>query len=198
MRPVSIALLLVTGCGPAPVATPPLPPDPPAVVDDSAALRRDAESYAADIGVSVDEAARRLTIQDSGGLAGLHERLATERPTTFGGLWVVHQPEYGAVVAFTEDADSTLALYLSGAGLPFPVQAVTVRYSAEELRAAQILAGAALRRLGIRSESGLYLMDNRVEVVVEDKAPVEAALSRGDLWLHPAVEVVEGGFMQPE
>ena len=148
--------------------------------------------------MSVDEAARRLTIQNSGGIGGLNERLATERPTTFGGLWIVHQPEYGAVVAFTEAADSTLALYVPEGGFTFAVRAVTVAYSAEELRAAQVLAHAALHRLGVRSEGGVYLSDNRVEVVVEDAAPVEAALARGDLWLHPAVEVVEGEFMQPE
>ena len=198
MRLLLLALLLAAGCGPAPPPAQAPPSDVLPVADDSAALRRDAESYAADVGVSVDEAARRLTIQNSGDLGQLQERLATERPATFGGLWVVHQPEYGAVVAFTEAADSTLALYVPAGGFPFPVRAVAVAYSAEELRAAQVLAGAALRRLGVPNESGVYLMDNRVEVVVEDAAPVEAALAQGYLWLHPAVEVVEGEFMQPE
>lgn len=148
--------------------------------------------------MSVDEAARRLAVQNAGGIGRLNERLATERPTTFGGLWVVHRPEYGVVVAFTEAADSTLVHYVAESGLPFPVRAVIVTYSAEELQAAQVLAHAALRRLGVRSESGVYLSENRVEVVVEDAAPVEAALARGDLWLHPAVGVVEGAFMTPD
>ena len=194
-----VCAVLVAGCASAPPAGPlPASPPPPGQATDGASgLKRGADASVVNAGVSADEADRRLVLQGAGGLGALQERLATERPGTFGGLWVVRQPEYGAVVAFTESADSTLALYLPDAGLPFPVRAVTARYSVDELRAAQVLAGAMLRRLGVDNQSAIYLPD-RIEVVVADAGPVRTALARGDLWLHPAVEVVEGGFIGPE
>ena len=53
---------------------------------------RDAASYADDYGVSVDEAKRRLGLQAEAGKLGA--ALTSGEVSTFGGLWIVHTPQY--------------------------------------------------------------------------------------------------------
>ena len=76
----------------------------------SEALLQDACHYAADMGVDLPEAVRRLQAQATIGELGA-ELEANEQPT-FGGLWIQHKPEYKVVVAFTRDGEETVRPYI--------------------------------------------------------------------------------------
>ena len=69
-------------------------------------LCRDAQQYAEEMGVDVEEAMRRLALQDP--IGELNATLAARESDTFGGLWVEHQPEYKVVVLFTRNGEETL------------------------------------------------------------------------------------------
>lgn len=74
--------------------------------EDASALSRDAQNYAEDYGVSVEEARQRLDLQAEAG--GLGASLTADEKATFGGLWIEHTPKYSVKIAFTEDGDATL------------------------------------------------------------------------------------------
>jgi hypothetical protein len=62
------------------------------------ALNPDAKTYAKDFGVSVEEADRRLDLQDDVGSLGA--KLEKNEPDTFAGLESRHKPDYHVVVYF--------------------------------------------------------------------------------------------------
>src|SRR5690242_10250617 len=68
----------------------------------SEALLEDATSYAAQTGVSVDEAVRRLRLQKE--IGDLEATLATEEPDTYAGLWIDDKSGYRIVARFTDPA----------------------------------------------------------------------------------------------
>ena len=79
-----------------PTPTPSSQPATP-TLEVSDALRRDASAMAEELGISVDEALRRLQYQD--GIGDLQAALMANEHDTFAGLWIEHQPEYRIVIA---------------------------------------------------------------------------------------------------
>ncbi len=74
------------------------------------ALLEDAKTYASIYDVSVDEAAKRLTLQ---GIAeNLNASLVTKEDATFAGLWIQHEPDYRVIVQFTNNGDVTIKSYI--------------------------------------------------------------------------------------
>jgi hypothetical protein len=98
------------------------------------ARRSDAAPYAEQLGISVDEAVRRLERQDA-----LFETIfAAERlvPDRFAGGWIEHEPEQSIVVRFT-GGDSGLeaaTALLHGAGVPVKVD-TSALHTVDELEA---------------------------------------------------------------
>ena len=102
-------LLLLAACGGAPTGTDSASLDPDdakatAPLDD--ALAQDAQAYAADYGLDLEEAVRRLALQES--IGALNAELAEKERATFAGLWIEHEPEYRVFVCFTQDGASTI------------------------------------------------------------------------------------------
>lgn len=93
----------------------------------------DVRWYARSEGVSLQEAERRLALQDDAGR--LQERLRAVRPGTFAGLWIQHRPEFRIVAAFTQDASSLVVQSTRGTPLERLVDHRIVRHSLQELRA---------------------------------------------------------------
>ena len=86
------------------------PTGTPVTISSDDALTRDAIPYAKAFGVSVEEAKRRLLLQDT--IGALNAMLVNNESETFGGLWIDNEsPEYKAIVAFTSDGEATMALY---------------------------------------------------------------------------------------
>jgi hypothetical protein len=182
--------LVCQGAGPTPAPSGGAPA-PTAAVDD--ALRRDAEAYAEMFGVSVEEAVRRLDLQ---GLVGdLNATLREREAATFAGLWIEHEPEFRAVVAFTRDGQETLCPYVEGTPLADSIELRTARFSLAELEAIYAEATRELSKLDFDVNVMLSEQNNRVEVTVSDRAWVESELKRVGGHLPEGVElvVVEGG-----
>ena len=134
-----------------------------ASVEVSDALRRDAETMAEDLGISVDEAIRRLKLQDPIGTLGAElERLEAD---TFAGLWIQHEPEYRIVVAFTRNGEETIQPYVENTPLANLIEVRTAEVTYEELKATQQEAHRLLNELGLSLASGINIKENQVEFI---------------------------------
>lgn len=120
--------------------------------------------YAKRYGVSLEEAAKRKARQRSVGRLGA--RLQNDHPDTYGGLYTEHRPIYRTIVQFTRNAHETLALYTND---PLYV-AKTSRYSFNYLKAANSEIAESLARSGLVFETGLDVQNNRITVMVLDRA----------------------------
>ena len=110
------------------------------------------ESYAKLIGISLEEAARRLKLQIE--MDGLEGKVLEGEPS-YAGSWTVHEPEFGLVIAFAaEDGAEKLKPYLEGIEWANLVKVQQSPYTDEEL--VQILEKVtnAAKDTGVRFESG--------------------------------------------
>ena len=106
-------LLTMTACGPGP-ATDKLEEDnvrrdretTPAEPGKEAAPSPEARMYAKDYGVPLEEAVRRLRLQNA--LPRLEPELRKKEADTFAGLWIQHEPDFRLVVLFTRDGEKTI------------------------------------------------------------------------------------------
>jgi hypothetical protein len=135
----TIALLLLalwlTACAPASPAEPqaigPLP-------NDDGALLRDAQAYADEMGVTLEEAVFRLEQQSREAIGALQNQLQLHEAETFAGLWLQHQPEYRLVVAFTHNGEQTIRRYVAEESDLFSLLEVrSAQYSLAQLEADQ-------------------------------------------------------------
>lgn len=110
---------------------------------DDGALSRDAQEYADDFGVSLDEATRRLSLQDEVGKLGAS--LTSGEADTFGGLWIQHTPTFKVKVAFTSNGTESLSRYEKGKALSEALEVVSVDTTYQALLDAQELAGTAVK-----------------------------------------------------
>lgn len=160
--------------------------------EEEASLTRDAEMYAKQKGVSVDEAVRRLRLQQDLSSSGLQSGLIENERDSFAGLWIQHEPEYRFVVLFTRDGEEKIQPYIEGE--PW-ADVVEVRNGASatlaELEAAQADAECIVRDLGAIAQSGINQQENRVELEVRDRTRLEAALREAGARLPERVEVIE-------
>jgi len=153
------------------------------------ALARDASSYAADESVSLQEAVRRLQLQEPAG--ELNAVLTVNERDTFAGAWIQHDPEFRIIVQFTRDAEATIAPYIEGGPLADIVEVRTAAVTLADLEAAQAEAVHAVRDLGLPVEAATIVSENQVDLYVTDLAPIDRAVDSGDLQLPDYVEVVE-------
>ena len=174
---------------PAPAPTP-APVSPASTPEVSEALLQDASHYAADVGVDLDEAVRRLQAQ--GTIGELGAELEVNEQPTFGGLWIQHKPEFKVVVAFIQDGEETVRPYIQGTSLADIVEVREVEATLAELREAQSAAGEILSQLGIRASSGIDITNNVVQLYLSEveKEELDARLKESGLELPGNVEVV--------
>lgn len=142
------------------------------VLVDGEALRKDAAYYAKDQNVSLDEAVRRLELQDD--IGKLSAKLESNEPNTFGGLWIQHKPEFKVVVNMTGSAEK-VAEYARGTPFAKLVQVRKVAKALKQLEAEQRQADSAVRALGLPSESGINIFKNAAELYVLDEEELNAA-----------------------
>jgi hypothetical protein len=164
----------------------------PVPLNTEEALVRDAQQYAVEMGVTLDEAMRRLQYQDD--IGGLRASLAANERDTFAGLWVQHQPDFRVIVQFTRDGKKTIRPYIKNKPWADLVEVRKASATLVELESALHETIRALDRLGFDVSCGLNEMENRVEVWVTDRAWFEAALRESNIQLPKHVEliVIEG------
>jgi len=155
------------------------------------ALAEDAQWYAADRGVGLEEAVRRLRLQESVG--ELSARLQEEERETFGGLWIEHEPEYRVKARFTEGGEEKLRRYVEGGPLDgtVEVEALPADATLEELQYEQQGDGLMIDGTGQRSSSLIDVSQNRVEVSVTAKQRLLEALDAKGARLPAHVQVTE-------
>ncbi|HLL40915.1 MAG TPA: hypothetical protein VK357_14820 [Rubrobacteraceae bacterium] len=202
-----IAALLLPACAEGPGAQGPEEADnqgdeeaDDARLDPDDPLGRDAETYAKDQDVSLEEAVRRLGLQEDVSFEELQPALVENEQDTFAGLWIQHRPEYRVVVLFTRDGEETIQPYIEGKRW---ADIVAVRNGASatlaEPKAEQAEAGRIVRDLGISFGGGIRQQENRVEIDVRNWRKFDAVLREADAWLPEHVVVFEvRSFPQPK
>ncbi len=132
------------------------------------ALPEDARMYAAEYGVSGEEALRRLALQERVG--DLRAALEANEAATFGDLEILHEPEFRVVAYFTRDGEQTIRRYVEGTPLETTVETRQVGATLAELEAAQDEAARYYVAQGVRFESGIDVGRNRVEIYLPPRA----------------------------
>ncbi|MBS7670932.1 hypothetical protein [Croceicoccus gelatinilyticus] len=156
--------------------------------------------YARAYCVSVEEAERRMEIQNRGAIGprtepgprpdtapdadpgSLQVLLHEKEPATFAGLWIQHQPTYGVAVAFTRDAAATLAKYTSD---PIYIPVERPGPTLIELRTTQDRMVELLQQMGINwYGAGSDITKGTVEIELGQSAdPIREAAARGEFDL---------------
>lgn len=161
------------------------------------ARMEDAMAYAEEFGTGLEEALRRLELQDRVGL--LDELLEVEAEKTFGGLWMEHQPEFRVVALFTRPGEGRVLL--SEAALGDLASLVEVRPAAvtlAQLRARLEETRQRVQSAGAAADLWINVRRNRVEVLTPDPRALHSALTAKGAALPPATAVVEvESLLQP-
>jgi len=187
-RGASLLLLCVSlsACAPAPGG--PIQPTPTAMVIIRGALRIDAEAMAAALGISVDEAIRRLSLQEPIGHLGA--QLEQQEADTFAGLWIQDEPEYRVIVAFTHNGQKTIKPYIENTSLEKLVEVRMAEVSLAELKTTQQKVRQIIQELGLAFSSDINIQENQVELDVTDQALWEASVQQAGLHLPENVRVI--------
>jgi hypothetical protein len=160
----------------------------------SSTVERDYEQYASRYGVTIEEAERRLSLQQS--IGELNRQLREKEPGTFAGLRVEHAPVYKVIVRFTRDGEQTVSQYVQGGPLADIVEVRPAVYSMAELEQAQAEAGEIARSLDIDHHTGISVQDNSALLYVPDPGEVRDVLDAHNLTLPDAVSLVRMDGMQ--
>ena len=135
-------------------------------------LRLDAQAYAARYGVNVDEALRRLQLQQE--IGDLNAQLQSTHPETFAGITIEHEPSFAVVARFTRGGGEALARAVRDPELAGVIRA---EHAAVPLRRLQTRLEAAYGRVrgrGVQAGGGLNLRANRPEIYVPAHAAAAA------------------------
>jgi hypothetical protein len=132
------------------------------------ALPEDARAYAAEYGVSAQEALRRLELQVDVG--DLRATLEANEAATFGDLEILHEPDFRVVAYFTRDGEQTVQRYVGGTPLEGIVETRQVGATLAELEAAQAEAISYYEAQGVRFDSGIDVTRNRAEIYLAPSA----------------------------
>lgn len=116
--------------------------------------------YAEAMGISYAEAERRLQLQDK--MGPVQQKVIQGEPT-YAGSWMLHQPEFGLVVAFAApDGEAIMQKYLEGIAWADLVQVIELPYTDDELLAILTQVNQAAIATGIPFESGATYQRSKV------------------------------------
>lgn len=148
----------------------------------------EASSYAAQVGVSVDEALRRLQLQPSVG--DLEAALAAEESEAFAGLYIDDKQQYRVVIRLTDrKAEERVRARVAGTALEPLIEFRPARFSLLELAAKQQDVRGKSKRAAVEYNSDINIIDNKVEVYVTEPETLKARLSANKDPLSDGVEI---------
>ena len=160
----------------------------------SDAMRQDGQSYAAQWGIGLDEAIRRLQLQRSIGELGAE--LEENEASTYAGHWIKHgtaSGDFGMVVKFTSNGSETIQRYgqhVANGPLAGMVELRSANRTLAELRQAQADAMGAIREENIPADSEIDVRTGEVTIYVAERARLNEAIQRGNVSLSESVELV--------
>ena len=125
-------------------------------------LQKDVISYASDQKIDIDTAIHRLALQNLAG--NLDAELSKNEENTYAGLWIQLSPEFQIIIQFTRGGRETIRPYVENGPLADIVEIREVRYTLKELKSAQVAAKSRIRGLGVHTNSGTNVFENRFEV----------------------------------
>ena len=152
-----------------------------------------AKLYSEKFGVTYDEAEFRFELQTS--FPDLEPALEKNDPDTFGGVWIQHEPEYGIIVAFTDECEKKIKKYdnyIPKEILPY-IETRLVDRSLSDLKRDQTQMVASLRELGIKTDSWVDVIENRVVVHVkkDQRSILDNAINTGSIKMPSKVKIAE-------
>ncbi len=160
-------------------------------LDNEDPLLYDAQIYASNNNISIEEALRRFQLQDIAGK--LDAELSMGEAETFAGLWIEHNPNFKIIVQFTRDGEETIKPYLKPyTELANILEVRTAKVSLADLQRAQANASDFARALDIPVESGINVYNNNVELYVTktDRSRFDDAVQRSGIQLPDIVKVI--------
>ena len=134
------------------------------------ALLKDAKMYASMNKVSIDEAVRRLMLQDD--IEDINGNLVTKESGTFAGLWIQHEGGFKVVMRFTHDGNTTIKPYIQNTSLEDIVEVRPADVSLEELKSEQLYVTQMMDQSDIPFMTGINVIENKVELHVYDAQEV--------------------------
>ena len=152
------------------------------------ALTLDAKGYAEEHGIELNEAIRRLQLQEPAG--ELNAKLLAKESATFAGAWIQHSPDFRIIVQFTETGEKTIQPYIENGPLADIVEIRVATVPLVELEAIQEATWVAVRELNIPVASGVNVFENRVELYVVERQQLDAAIRIANIHLSDRVEIV--------
>ena len=160
----------------------------------SDAMRQDGQSYAAQWGIGLDEAVRRLQLQRSIGELGAE--LEENEAGTYAGHWIKHgtaSGDFGMVVRFTSNGDETIQRYgqhVANGPLAGMVELRSADVTLAELRQSQSDAMGAISGQDIPVESDIDVTTGKVNIYVAERSRLDDAVQRGNISLPENVDLV--------
>ena len=148
----------------------------------------DVQYFAEDMGISLEEAARRLSYQQT--IGSIQPQLMADLADSFGGLWVEHEPAYRIVIALTDGDKSTVEQYIQGFEWATFVEVINVEHTLAQLSADQAAVSGAAQEINVPVSSAVDVMNNRVEVTIGNPALFEEELAEAGFELPETVDLV--------
>jgi hypothetical protein len=141
-----------------------------------------AKSYAAQFGVSIGEATRRLALQRKA--SRLQERLRADHPDSFAGLYVENTGKFRVVTRFKgAGGNEKLKGSTQDAELLADTETEDAAETIPEARGRQQRLIAALKRAGVTADSGFDIKTGTVVLYVLNKAEALAKLNAASVQL---------------
>ena len=157
--------------------------------------------YAADQGVSLREAVRRLKLQNGpvgDSASRLEAKLTKSERKTFAGLYIQHKPNYRVIVLLTKGARETVRPYIDNPSLARLVEVRPAEVTLAELNTAQVEANRVTDVQNIPSESFVDVMNNNVKLRVAKQGRLGTTLRESGIRLPEHVKVVGvNEFLKP-
>lgn len=183
---VCLALLSPTS------AMPPASPQEHSHVDvpltPTEALLVDANEYAAEFAVSVNEAQRRLALQRELGVVIEAVRIAAQ--SRFAGGYIQHVPSYEAVIRLSgRGVPSAIASFIAGSGMPITVEE-GAKHSLDEVLGAVVQIEATVRATA--PEAAITIDERSSTVIVTTPNPPAGLLERLTAIVEIPIELRDG------
>lgn len=159
---------------------------------------RIAESYASDVGISINEARKRLELQDLA--AEFQTEVASIADMVYGGLHIQNTPEFKVVLSVTDKADRALIEpLLAGKFEPLSkvVEVRNVKMSLHDLEELVSKFSRITELTGQQANFDIDVIENSAVIISEDPQKFHRALAAARIELPEGIRVRRGTLVKP-